>query len=122
MAELLVEEGFTSMEEIAYVPIEEMLAIEGFDEEVVEQLRTRAKDRLLTQAIAQEEKFDGVQPADDLLNMEGMDQDLAFELASRGVVTMEDLAEQSIDDLLEIEGMDDAKAGELIMTARKPLV
>ena len=120
VAELLVEEGFTSMEEIAYVPIEEMLAIEGFDEEVVEQLRTRAKDRLLTQAIAQEEKLDGVQPADDLLNMEGMDQELAFELAGRGVITMEDLAEQSIDELLEIEGMDEAKAGELIMTARKP--
>lgn len=120
LAELLVEEGFTSMEEIAYVPIDEMLAIDGFDEEIVEQLRTRAKDKLLTQAIAQEEKLDGVQPAEDLLNMEGMDQQLAFELAGRGVVTMEDLAEQSIDDLLDIEGIDEARAGELIMTARKP--
>ncbi|OED42118.1 transcription termination/antitermination protein NusA [Endozoicomonas sp. (ex Bugula neritina AB1)] len=120
LAELLVEEGFTSMEEIAYVPIDEMLAIDGFDEEIVEQLRTRAKDKLLTQAIAQEEKLDGVQPAEDLLTMEGMDQQLAFELAGRGVVTMEDLAEQSIDDLLDVEGIDEARAGELIMTARKP--
>ena len=120
LAELLVEEGFTSMEEIAYVPIDEMLAIDGIDEEIVEQLRTRAKDKLLTQAIAQEEKLDGVQPAEDLLNMEGMDQQLAFELAGRGVVTMEDLAEQSIDDLLDIEEIDEARAGELIMTARKP--
>ena len=120
LAELLVAEGFTSMEEIAYVPLEEMLAIEGFDEDIVEQLRSRAKDQLLTQAIAQEEKLDGTQPADDLLNMEGMEQHLAYELASRGVITMEDLAEQSIDDLLDIEGMDEDRAGELIMTARKP--
>ena len=97
-----------------------MLAIEGFDEDLVEQLRSRAKDQLLTQAIAQEEKLDGTQPADDLLNMEGMEQHLAYELASRGVITMEDLAEQSIDDLLDIEGMDEDRAGELIMTARKP--
>lgn len=120
LAELLVAEGFTSMEEIAYVPVEEMLAIEGFDDDIVEQLRLRAKDQLLTQAIAWEEKLDGVQPADDLLNMEGMEQKLAYELASCGVVTMEDLAEQSIDDLLDIKGMDESRAGELIMTARKP--
>ncbi|MFK0570063.1 transcription termination factor NusA [Endozoicomonas sp.] len=120
LAELLVEEGFTSMEEIAYVPLEEMLAIEGFDEDMVEQLRSRAKDQLLTQAIAQEEKLDGAQPADDLLNMEGMEQHLAYELASRGVVTMEDLAEQSVDDLFDIEGLTEDRAGELIMTARKP--
>ncbi len=120
LAGLLVEEGFTSLEEIAYVPIDEMLAIEGFDKEIVDQLRERAKDKLLTQAIAQEEKLDGVQPAEDLLNMEGMDQQLAFELAGQGVVTMEDLAEQSIDDLLDIEGIDEERAGELIMTARKP--
>ena len=120
LAELLVSEGFTSLEEIAYVPQEEMLAIEGFDEDIVEQLRSRAKDQLLTQAIAQEEKLGGVKPADDLLTMEGMEQELAYELASRGVITMEDLAEQSIDDLLDIEGMDETLAGELIMTARKP--
>ncbi|MGB0360527.1 MAG: helix-hairpin-helix domain-containing protein, partial [Endozoicomonas sp.] len=119
-AELLVSEGFTSLEEIAYVPQEEMLAIEDLDEEIIEQLRARAKDQLLTQAIAQEEKLNGVQPAEDLLTMEGMNQELAYELAGQGIVTMEDLAEQSIDDLLDIEGMDENLAGELIMTARKP--
>lgn len=120
LAELLVAEGFTTMEELAYVPLEEMTAIEGIDEDIVEEIRKCAKDKLLTQAIAREEKLDGVQPAEDLLNMDGMDQDLAYELASRGVVTMEDLAEQSIDDLLDIEGMDEKRAGELIMTARAP--
>ncbi|MGI9274674.1 MAG: transcription termination factor NusA [Endozoicomonas sp.] len=120
LAELLVEEGFTTVEEIAYVPLEEMVAIDGIDEDMVEELRTRAKDKLLTQAIAREEKLDGVQPAEDLLNMDGMEQQLAFELASRGVVTMEDLAEQSIDDLLDIEGMNEQRAGDLIMTARAP--
>lgn len=120
LAELLVEEGFSTLEEIAYVPIDEMLAIEGMDNDVVDELRTRAEDKLLTEAIAQEEKINGIKPADDLLNMEGMSQQLAFELASRGVVTMEDLAEQSVDELLEIEGIDEQQAGELIMTARKP--
>ncbi|AMO58195.1 transcription elongation factor NusA [Endozoicomonas montiporae] len=120
LAELLVTEGFTTMEELAYVPLEEMTAIEGLDEDIVEEIRKRAKDKLLTQAIAREEKLDGVQPAEDLLNMDGMEEDLAFELASRGVVTMEDLAEQSIDDLLDIEGMDEKRAGDLIMTARAP--
>ncbi|UYM14197.1 transcription termination factor NusA [Endozoicomonas euniceicola] len=120
LAELLVTEGFTTMEELAYVPLEEMTAIEGLDEDIVEEVRKRAKDKLLTQAIAREEKLDGVQPAEDLLNMDGMEKDLAFELASRGVVTMEDLAEQSIDDLLDIEGMDEKRAGDLIMTARAP--
>lgn len=120
LAALLVAEGFTSLEEIAYVPEEEMLAIEGFDVDIVQQLRTRAKDQLLTQAIAQEEMLGGVQPAEDLLIMEGMEQTLAYALAGHGVICMEDLAEQSIDDLLDIEGMTEEKAGELIMTARKP--
>jgi len=120
LAQMLVEEGFTSLEEIAYVPMEEMLDIDGFDEDIVNELRARAKDRLLTRAIANEEKLEQAQPADDLLNMEGMDRALAFQLAAKGVVTMEDLAEQSVDDLLEIEGMDEARAGELIMAARAP--
>ena len=120
LAKLLVTEGFSTVEELAYVPLEEMTAIEGLDEDIVEEVRKRAKDKLLTQAIAREEKLDGVQPAEDLLNMDGMEEDLAFELASRGVVTMEDLAEQSIDDLLDIEGMDEKRAGDLIMTARAP--
>lgn len=119
VAEVLVEEGFTSLEEVAYVPLEEMLAIDGFDEELAEELRSRAKDALLTQAIASEEKLN-VEPAEDLLTMNGMDKHLAFQMASQGIVTMEDLAEQSIDDLLEIEGLDEARAGELIMTARAP--
>jgi len=119
-AQLLVEEGFTTLEEIAYVPMEEMLQIDGLDEDIVTELRNRAKDVLLTQAIASEEKLEAAEPAEDLLTMEGMDKHLALVLASKGISTMEDLAEQSIDDLLDIEGMTEEKAGELIMTARKP--
>ncbi|MBB3185519.1 N utilization substance protein A [Halomonas fontilapidosi] len=120
VARLLVEEGFTSLEEVAYVPVEEMLEIEEFDEELIEELRARAKDELLNLAIASEEELDGAQPADDLLEMDGMDRHLAFILASRGIVTMEDLAEQSVDDLLDIEGIDEERAAALIMTARAP--
>lgn len=120
VAEVLVSEGFTSIEEVAYVPMEEMLSIEGFDEEIINELRGRAKDVLLTRALVSEEKLEKVEPADDLLNMRGMDRRLAYELASRGIVTMEDLAEQSIDELLEIEGINEEKAGQLIMTAREP--
>ncbi len=119
-AAVLVEEGFTSLEEIAYVPIEEMMAIDGFEEEVVNELRARAKDVLLTQAIASEEELEGKEPAQDLLEMEGMDKHLAYILASKGIVTMEDLAEQSVDELLDIEGIDQTRAGELIMKAREP--
>ncbi|WP_028241608.1 transcription termination factor NusA [Stutzerimonas azotifigens] len=118
LAQVLVEEGFTTLEEIAYVPMEEMLAIEGFDEDIVNELRSRAKDRLLTKAIATEEKLADAQPAEDLLSLEGMDKELAVELAVRGVTTREDLAEQSIDDLLDIDGIDEERAGKLIMAAR----
>ena len=118
LAQVLVEEGFTTLEEIAYVPMEEMLSIEGFDEDIVNELRARAKDRLLTKAIATEEKLADAHPADDLLELEGMTQELAVELALRGVPTREDLAEQSIDDLLEIDGMTEERAGKLIMAAR----
>ena len=118
LAEVLVEEGFTTLEEIAYVPMEEMLSIEGFDEEIVNELRSRAKDRLLTKAIANEEKLADIHPADDLLALDGMTKELAVELALRGVATREDLAEQSIDDLLEIDGMTEEHAGKLIMAAR----
>ena len=120
IAEVLVEEGFTTLEEVAYVPLEEMMSIEGFDEELAQELRARAKDALLTQAIASEEKLDSAEPAEDLLTMEGMERHLAFILASRGVVTMEDLAEQAVEDLLDIEDMTEERAGELIMTARAP--
>jgi transcription termination/antitermination protein NusA len=120
VATVLVEEGFTTLEEVAYVPLEEMLSIEGFDEEISEELRARAKDALLTQALASEEKLEQAEPAEDLLTMEGMDRPTAFKLASRGIITMEDLAEQSVDELLEIEGIDQERASTLIMKAREP--
>lgn len=120
VAEVLVEEGFASLEEVAYVPLDEFLAIDGFDENIAEELRTRAKDALLTQALAAEEKAEGGEPAEDLLNMEGMDQALAFVLAAKGICTMEDLAEQSVDELLDVDGIDEARASTLIMKAREP--
>mgnify|MGYP000606219083 FL=1 len=120
VAAILVQEGFSTVEEIAYVPNSELLQIEEFDEDMVEELRGRARDVLLTRAIVKEETLGGAQPAQDLLEMEGMDNDLAYKLAAQGIVTMEDLAEQAVDDLLDIEGMDDKRAGELIMTARAP--
>lgn len=118
VADVLVEEGFTTLEEVAYVPMDEFLAIEGFDEDIATELRNRAKDALLTQALATEES--GGEPQQDLVEMEGMDDELAKVLASRGVVCMEDLAEQSIDELMEIDGMDEERAGALIMKAREP--
>ena len=120
VAQMLVEEGFTTLEEVAYVPMEELMEIDGFDEDIVNELRARAKDRLLTKAIANEEKLEDAQPADDLLNMDGMDRALAFQLAAGGILTMEDLAEQSVDDLLDIEGIDEERAAALIMAARAP--
>ena len=120
VAQMLVEEGFTTLEEVAYVPMEELMEIDGFDEDIVNELRARAKDRLLTKAIANEEKLEDAQPADDLLNMDGMDRALAFQLAASGILTMEDLAEQSVDDLLDIDGIDEERAAALIMAARAP--
>ena len=120
VAEVLVDEGFTTLEEVAYVPLEEMVKIDGFDEDIAEELRARAKDALLTQAIASEEQLGEVEPAEDLLTMAGMDKHLAFVLSSRGIVTMEDLAEQAIEDINDIDDLDDQRAGELIMTARAP--
>jgi len=120
VANILVQEGFSSIEEVAYVPESEMSGIEEFDENLVKEIRDRARDVMLTRAIVSEEKLADVKPAEDLLTMAGMNEALAYELASRGISTMEDLAEQSIDDLLEIEGMDRDKAGKLIMTARIP--
>jgi N utilization substance protein A len=120
LARIMVEEGFTTLEEVAYVPVDEMLDIEGFDEDLVKELRSRAKDELLNLAIATEEKLEDSEPAEDLLNMEGVDKHLAYVLASKGICTMEDLAEQSIDDLLDVEGMSEERAGQLIMTARAP--
>ena len=120
VATVLVDEGFTSVEEVAYVPLDEMKAIDGFDEEIAEELRARAKDALLTRALASEEKLTSKEPAEDLLAMDGMTKQLAEQLCAIDVVTMEDLAEQAVDDLLVIDGLDADIAGRLIMTARAP--
>ncbi len=119
VAGILVDEGFSSVDEIAYVPLAEMQAIAELDDETVAMLRERAKDVLLDRAIASEEGAGG-EPAEDLLGMEGMDTELAYALARGGVTTMEDLAEQSVDELMEIEGMDEERAARLIMKAREP--
>ncbi|MDA0707076.1 MAG: transcription termination factor NusA [Proteobacteria bacterium] len=115
---ILVQEGFSTIEEIAYVPAAELVGIEEFDEDMVEELRSRARDVLLTQAIVREEKIDETEAAEDLLSLEGMDKSLAYVLASRGVVTREDLAELATDDLIEIQEMEQEVAAALIMQAR----
>lgn len=120
IATVLVEVGFNTVEEIAYVPSSEMLEIDGFDAELVETLRSRAKDILLINAIASEEKIETAEPAEDLLTMEGMSEELAFELASKGIITMDDLAEQAVDDLLDFAGVNEEVAAKLIMKAREP--
>ena len=120
VAVILVQEGFSTVDEVAYVPLNEMLEIEEFDQGIVEELRGRAKDVLLTREIAKEEVLSEVEPAEDLLGMKGMDKELAYVLASCGIITMEDLAEQSVDEMMEIEDMDEERAGQLIMTAREP--
>ena len=118
VANVLIEEGFTTLEEIAYVPIKELLKIDGFDEDIVNELRERAKNVLLTQAIVNEDSLSEKQPAEDLLSLEGMDKALATALASSGILTRDDLAEQSVDDLKDISDLDDGKAAKLIMAAR----
>lgn len=117
-AQVLVEEGFSTLEELAYVPVNELLDIDGLDEEIVEALRNRAKAALTTLALAKEESLDGAEPAEDLLALPGLERQMAFKLAARGVTTLEELAEQGIDDLANIDGLDEDKAGELIMAAR----
>lgn len=118
VAGILVQEGFGTLEEVAYVPLSEMLEIESFDEDTVNELRSRARNALLTEAIASEEKMEA--PSAELLAMEGMDDEIARALASKGVVTMDDLADLAVDDLVEMTGMDSERAKELIMTARAP--
>jgi N utilization substance protein A len=120
VAEVLVREGFTTLDEVAYVPKQELAAIPEFDEEIVEELRNRARDVLLTRAIALEEKIDMAEPSADLLGMSEMDEHTARLLASHGIKTMEDLAEQSVDELTSIEGVDEERAKTLIMAARAP--
>jgi len=118
VATILVQEGFSSLEEVAYVPAGELTVIEEFNDEIVEELRARARDVLITQAIVTEEVLDQTEPAEDLLSLEGMDKELAFELASRGIVTREELAEQAVGDLEEIKSLEPERAAELIMAAR----
>ena len=118
VSSILVQEGFSSLEEVAYVPANELIAIEEFDEEIVTELRARARDVLITQAIVTEEVLDQSEPAEDLLSLDGMDTELAFQLASRGIVTREDLAEQAVGDLEDIEILEPERAATLIMAAR----
>ena len=118
VALILVQEGFSSIEEIAYVPANELLGIEEFDQDMVDELRNRARDVLITLAIQNEEKIDKAPPAQDLLSLEGMDPALAGQLARRGICTRDDLAEQAVDDLEGIEGLDDERSAKLIMAAR----
>ncbi len=119
LAALLVEEGFSSIDEVAFVPLAELQAIDELDDETIDMLRARAKDILLTRAIATEEDASDAFNA-SLLSMEGMDETLADALTARGVITLEDLAEQSVDELMEVEGMDAERAARLIMKAREP--
>lgn len=120
VAGILVQEGFTTVDEVAYVPDQELLEIEEFDEDIVEELRNRARDALLTAAIATEEQIEGSEPAEDLLSMDGMDEQTAYQLAANGVCTMEDLAEQAVEDIVDIERIDEERAAALIMKAREP--
>ena len=118
VALILVQEGFTTIEEVAYVPTSELIEIEEFDEDIVDELRNRARDMLLTQAIVAEEKIENAEPAEDLLSLEGMDKALAAQLASKGIISREDLAELATDDLLEINDIGEEQAATLIMAAR----
>lgn len=120
LATILVQEGFRSLEDIAYAPIEEIANIEGFDSDIAEALNTRARDVLLEQALSNKEVLGNAEPAQDLLEMEGMTRQLAYILANHGIITREDLAEKSVDELSDIKELDEKKAAELIMTARKP--
>jgi N utilization substance protein A len=120
VASILVQEGFTSTEEVAYVPESELLEIEEFDEDIVAELRNRARDALLTRAIAGEEALGGHEPSAELLAMEGMESSVAWQLAAQGITTLDELAEQSVDDLLEIEGIEQEWAARMIMKAREP--
>lgn len=117
-ASVLVEEGFTTLEEVAYVPVSELTAIDGLDEDTVEELRNRARAVLTTQALANEESLERAEPDDELLALDGMEKHVAFVLASRGVVDLESLAEQGVDDISDIEELDEESAGALIMAAR----
>ncbi|MDE1959792.1 MAG: transcription termination/antitermination protein NusA [Xanthomonadaceae bacterium] len=122
IAQILVQEGFSSVEEIAYVPTGELLAVEGFDEDIVEELRARARDALLTEALAVEEDIEEHKPSEELLALEGMDENLAYVLAERGVTTVDDLADLAVDEMIDIEGVTEEQAAALIMAARAPMI
>ena len=119
MSVLLVQEGFSSVEEIAYVEESELLSVEGFDEDIVAELRQRARDALLTQLISNEEKLEGSKPASDLLKLKGMNDKLAYALAAKSIITRDDLADLATDELMEISDLTQEQAGELIMEARR---
>jgi len=116
LADLLIEEGFSSLEEVAYVPLAEMLEIDGLDEDIVNELRNRARNILLTEAIVTEEQLEGV--ADDLLGLEGMTRELAAKLSGHGIKSRDDLAELAVDELVEMSGIDEERAKEIILKAR----
>jgi N utilization substance protein A len=120
VANILVQEGFSNIEEVAYVPESELLEVEEFDEEIVTEIRRRARDALLTQLIAKEEVLDENTPEDDLMHLEGMTKRLAFRLAEKGIRSQEDLAELAVDELIEIDEMGEEEAAALIMAARAP--
>ena len=117
-AAVLVDEGFSTLEEIAYVPINELLEIDGLDEDIVEDLRSRARADLTTQALANEETLEASEPKEELLSLAGMERHVAYTLASRGITDLEALAEQGVDEISDIEELDEEKAGQLIMAAR----
>ena len=121
IAAILVREGFSSVEEVAYVPAGELLSVDEFDEDLVEELRARARDALLTEMIAKEEALEEHRPDDSLLAVTGMDEATAYALAGQGIRTREDLADLAVDELMEVEGMTEERAASLIMTAREPL-
>jgi N utilization substance protein A len=116
VADILIQEGFSTLEEIAYVPLAEMLEIDAFDEATVNELRDRSRNVLLTEAIVDEEQLEKV--ADDLLDLDGMDKSLAAKLARNGVCTRDDLADLAVDELVEMSGIDEERAKALITTAR----
>jgi N utilization substance protein A len=118
VADILVKEGFSTLEEVAYIPLNEMLEIEAFDENTVNELRSRARNSLLTQAIVTEEKLE--HDVEDLLTLEGMDGQTARLLAEKGIITKEELADLATDDLVEMTGLDVERAKQLIITARAP--
>jgi N utilization substance protein A len=118
IAGILVAEGFNTVEEIAYVPAAELLAIEGFDEDIVEELRARARDALLNEALMAEEVIEEHKPSQDLLDLPGMDESIAYALAARGISTQDDLAELAADEISDIDEMGMERASALILAAR----